>query len=124
MHTFIIIKSMLNYTVCHCIKLIDCYRLLIRVRSFRENWQISWHIFGIYPNYVNYYANSLKPLPMFLRNLLAIVLVLIGIICSVLLIVFLASAAIFGSFFLPLICVIGLTLFFYFMSLLNEKQEI
>jgi|GEM_PF-6572429 hypothetical protein len=115
---------MRNYTVCHCIKLINCYPLINILRSSRENLQISWHIFGIYSNNVNHYSNSLKPLPMFLRNLLAVILVLIGIICSILLIVFLTSAAIFGSFFLPLICVIGLTLFFYFMSLWNEKQEI
>ncbi|HEY5405674.1 MAG TPA: hypothetical protein VIJ92_01240 [Ginsengibacter sp.] len=60
---------------------------------------------------------------MFLRYLLATLLVLIGITCAVLIIVFLASAAIFGSFFLPFICVVALALFFYGISSLNEKQE-
>jgi hypothetical protein len=60
---------------------------------------------------------------MFLRYLLVFLLTLIGITCTVLLIVFLASAAIFGSFFLPVICIISLALFFYGISALNEKQE-
>ena len=61
---------------------------------------------------------------MFVKYLLAVLLALIGISFVVILIVYLANAAIFGSFFLPIVCIVGLTVFFYFMSSLNEKQEI
>jgi len=60
---------------------------------------------------------------MFLRYLLVFLLTVIGITCAVLLIIFLASAAIFGSFFLPFICIAALALFFYGVSALNKKQE-
>jgi hypothetical protein len=60
---------------------------------------------------------------MFLRYLLVFLLTVIGITCAVLLIIFLASAAIFGSFFLPFICIAALVLFFYGVSALNKKQE-
>jgi len=60
---------------------------------------------------------------MFLRYLFAVLLSLIGITCVILLIVFLASAAIFGSFILPVICIVSLVLFFYGVSALNKKQE-
>jgi hypothetical protein len=61
---------------------------------------------------------------MFLKYLLVFLLSLIGISCIVLLVIFLASAAIFGSFFLPLICIVSLALFFYGASVLHKKQEV
>lgn len=61
---------------------------------------------------------------MFLRYLLVTLLTLIGISCAVLLIIFLASAAIYGDLFLPLLCLAAVALFFYGVSALNKKQEV
>ncbi|KAA9040884.1 hypothetical protein FW778_02260 [Ginsengibacter hankyongi] len=61
---------------------------------------------------------------MFVRYLLITLLVLIGITCAVSLVIFLASAAIFGSFLLPLICIGSLVLFFYAVTALNKGSKV
>jgi hypothetical protein len=58
-----------------------------------------------------------------LKYLIAIVLTLIAVGCAILLIVFLTSAAIYGSEFLTLGCIAALFIFFYSVSLLNKKHE-
>jgi len=57
------------------------------------------------------------------KYLIGIFLTLIGIGCAVSLVIFLASAAIYGSMFLTLGCVAAMFIFFYSITLLNKKKE-
>lgn len=61
---------------------------------------------------------------MFLRYLLVFLLTLVGIGCALSVIVFLASAALFGDLGLPIVCVVALGLFFYGLNVLDRKQEV
>ncbi len=58
-----------------------------------------------------------------LKYLIGIFLTLIAVGCAVLLIVFLASIALYGSLYLTLGCIAAVFIFFYSVSLLNKKQE-
>lgn len=60
---------------------------------------------------------------MFWKYFFGIMLTLLALGCVVLLIIFLASAAIFGSVYLILGCILVMFAFFYAISLLNKKQE-
>ena len=61
---------------------------------------------------------------MFLRYLLVFLLTLVGISCALALIIFLASAAIYGDLILPIVCVGTLALFFYGLKVLDKEQEV
>jgi hypothetical protein len=54
---------------------------------------------------------------------MAIIVTLLGLSFAVLLIIFLASAALFESVYLTIGCILGVFIFFYALSVLNKKQE-
>jgi len=54
---------------------------------------------------------------IFLISFIAISLVVLAII-------FLTSAAIYGSLFLPITCLLAMVLFFYFINLTDKKQKV
>lgn len=60
---------------------------------------------------------------MFWKYLIASLLGLIAVGGAILLIIFLASAALFGSISLTIISVAAVALFFYFVTFLNKEQE-
>ncbi len=60
---------------------------------------------------------------MFWKYLIASFLTLIAVGGAILLIIFLASAALFGSVFLTISSLAAVGLFFYFVTFLNKKQE-
>ena len=57
------------------------------------------------------------------KYLIATFLTLIAIGCGILLIIFLASAAMFGSMFLTIGCIGAVFVFFYCISVLNRNHE-
>jgi len=59
-----------------------------------------------------------------MKYLLLFIISSIVLSLLVLAIILLTSAAIYGSLFLPIVCLITMVLFFYFIDLGNRKQEV
>ncbi len=59
-----------------------------------------------------------------MKYLMLFLLSFIGISLVVLAIILLTSAAIYGSLFLPIVCLLSMVLFFYFINIKNRKQEV
>ncbi|HVZ96494.1 MAG TPA: hypothetical protein VG847_06450 [Chitinophagaceae bacterium] len=59
-----------------------------------------------------------------MKYLIFFLISFIGISVVVLAIILLTSAAIYGSLFLPIICLLSMVLFFYFINFNNKKQEV
>ena len=60
---------------------------------------------------------------MNLKYLIVFVLTIIGIVCGISLIIFLASAALHGSFFLLVICLFSVAFVYVFTSSLYKKEQ-
>ena len=60
---------------------------------------------------------------MSMKYIIAILLALIGISCAVLLVIFLVSAALYGSLILTGLCLMAFLLYFVGTSKLNRNNE-
>jgi len=59
---------------------------------------------------------------MSIKYIIVFLLAFTGISCAVLLIIFLASAALYGSLILPFLCLVFMGIFFGGVSVLNKNQ--
>lgn len=59
-----------------------------------------------------------------MKYLLIFLISIISISLVVLLFIFLTSAAIYGSLFLPVVCLLSMVVFFFLLRLFNQKQEV
>lgn len=60
---------------------------------------------------------------MNLKYLIVFVLTFIGIVLAISLIIFLASAALHGSLMLPVICLFSVAFTYFFISILDKKEQ-
>lgn len=59
---------------------------------------------------------------MGIKYIIVFLLAFMAIICAVLLVIFLASAALYGSLSLPLFCLAFMVIFFFIVSALNKNK--
>jgi hypothetical protein len=59
---------------------------------------------------------------MGIKYIIAFLLAFMAISCAVLLVIFLASAALYGSLSLPLFCLVFMVIFFFIVSALNKNK--